>query len=510
MVEGEMNQETFLDKIEETEIKEVNESRIKFSEVNDKKKDVSNQDDDTESASIDYNVLFISFDIVNSSQYKEKNKDNWLKTITTIFSVLKESVFSKMPSAELWRVIGDEIIFIVKIADISILAEHIEKAFLIIQEIDEKIEKNELSNVEEIYTKNSDIGLQGAAWLAMVSDETKDDKNSATRGCENVFIVYKNQESGNIRRVYEFMGNDIDTGFRIKKFTKKGRLVIGFELAIILSEITLISYCLHIIAFKRLKGVWNNKLYPIIWYHNISNCKFEDSFRFDDAAEDELIQEYFENKNGKNEFVNVEMFTNTYTALHKIAEERQLEGKIEKMRVLMNDKNELPKILLEPQEEIKLQLTAACYDDDTHRILIFKRRDHVHNGSKWEIGHVLAQKSVDNQKCIKEGYLKKYGLNIKVMLDCKKSDRQPVPLYLYQYVDPVDSDIYHRGITVPAIVLEKGKVKYPDNEYEDFRWIAEEEIDSLNEEDCVDDLKRSLKAAFGWFRNNGNDFKRRK
>lgn len=473
-----------------------------FNKVKCQPKDIDKQDTEEKKYAA-YNVLFISFDIVNSSQYKEKNRESWLKTITSIFTELKEEVFNTLPSASLWRVIGDEIIFIIKIADLSLLSEYVEKVFTIIQGINDRIENDKLSSTEKLSTKDKDIGLQGAAWLASVSDEAKTKNRNINEYDDNVFIIYDNPHKGDIRRVYEFLGNDIDTGFRIKKFTRKGRLVIGFELACFLSEETQINEELYIITYKRLKGIWNNKLYPIIWYHkNLKGDKsFEDSFLFDDAAEDELIQEYFENKNGKNSTLKKEMFTNTYSALHKIVEERKLSEKIERMRGLTNNVSD-PKFSFDNQGDIRLQLTAACYDEEQKKILLFKRKQGVHNENKWELGHILAIKNVDNEQCLKKGYKEKYGINIEVMLDCKDSDRQPVPLYLYQYADPKENEIFHRGITVPAIVYKEDKdsIEYSEKEYEKTQWISENEVENLNESECVDDLKKSLMAAFGWFK----------
>lgn len=64
--------------------------------------------------------------------------------------------------------------------------------------------------------------------------------------------------------VFEFLGNDIDIGFRIKENTQKRRFIISYELAYILSKNIDYLMNIHIITYKCLKGVWQNRLYSII------------------------------------------------------------------------------------------------------------------------------------------------------------------------------------------------------------------------------------------------------
>ena len=61
--------------------------------------------------------LFFSFDIVNSSAYKTVNYTGWYKVIISLFRKIQSNVTKMMPSAEMWRVLGDEIIFIIPIKE---------------------------------------------------------------------------------------------------------------------------------------------------------------------------------------------------------------------------------------------------------------------------------------------------------------------------------------------------------------------------------------------------------
>lgn len=61
--------------------------------------------------------MFFSFDIVNSTAYKTLNFTGWSQVIIVLFSKIQQSVAKKMPSAEMWRILGDEVIFIVPIRE---------------------------------------------------------------------------------------------------------------------------------------------------------------------------------------------------------------------------------------------------------------------------------------------------------------------------------------------------------------------------------------------------------
>ena len=57
-----------------------------------------------------------------------------------------------------------------------------------------------------------------------------------------------------------------------KKETENRRMVISFELAYILAKDTDYLKNIHIITYKTLRGIWQNRLYPIIWLSRSQIC----------------------------------------------------------------------------------------------------------------------------------------------------------------------------------------------------------------------------------------------
>ena len=93
------------------------------------------------------------------------------------------------------------------------------------------------------------LSLQAAAWIAIVSPKSE----QFIGAYENIIEKYEINGKG---KILEFLGQDIDAGFRIKSQTQERRMVVSFELACILAKRTEYLSKLFIITYKNLKGIW--------------------------------------------------------------------------------------------------------------------------------------------------------------------------------------------------------------------------------------------------------------
>ncbi len=149
---------------------------------------------------------------------------------------------------------------------------------------------------------------------------------------------------------------------------------------------------LNIITYKHLKGIWNNKYYPIIWYHNIetsNQLKLEDTFQFDSEDQEELIKEYYDNRTEKAVLRDKDMFNNTLVALNKIKKDRDLEKKIDNIISHIKGMDDAKKDYLQ-HRNLELHCAVVCYNHKEKAILIVKRSDtRQFQPDKWEfIGNV--------------------------------------------------------------------------------------------------------------------------
>lgn len=140
-----------------------------------------------------------------------------------------------------WKAVGDELIYEIKVASRRELHE-VTIAFLkSIRAMDQKVR----GNTQDI---NSALRIKGAAWVAG-------------------FPVRNREIQLPPDGRPDFLGPDMDSGFRVAKCTRSGMLVVSTELAELLGECQaeFAPMLGKIVGWEVMKGVWNDLRYPVIW-----------------------------------------------------------------------------------------------------------------------------------------------------------------------------------------------------------------------------------------------------
>lgn len=458
-------------------------------------------------------ILFFSFDIVNSSIYKSINNYGWSLVLSLLLKRIREEVNELMCNAELWRVLGDEAIFIVRITNKDQIYEYVDyiykvlinivkeiKSGMFVKELNDRKTYNNLNDFQNI------ISLKSSAWLAIVKNIGDIIVDCYNSDYENISTVYdvSTEDSKQEYKFYEFLGNDIDTGFRISKYTSDRRLVISFELAYILSQRTSYLSNLNIITFKKMKGIWENRHYPIIWYYNESlsfNEPFENSFYYDEEETDDLVKEYFTNRNSNTAVLKecIE-FDDIKKTFKKILKDRNLTNKIEKITNLIStDSKDSCGILAQRSLTLQeLHCAALCYNDKNEILIARRTEKRSCNPGKWEFGCAKSNFNDSIEQCLIYEYKEDFNVEIKPVLDENRTMKQPIPLAIYE----VEKDHKkYKGI----IVLAEIQGNYTENDFkptdkhDKIKFIREEELDKF-EEEAVPDFKNSLIAGFKYLK----------
>lgn len=444
-------------------------------------------------------LLFFSFDIVNSSLFKNSNYYGWSMVIDHILSSIRNYVKSKIKSAELWRILGDEVIFIVKISDIDVLFEYIEIIYDILTSFCTRIENGTLINSEDDTTdlvKIQDaLSLQATAWIANVADKKALKNNRKLIKCiDNVFeeIVEKPDY-----KFYEFIGVDIDTGFRLSKETRAGRLVLNFELAYLMALKKDGAYAkrLNILTYKKLKGVWNNMSYPIIWYYDNTKhngLKFHESFPFDAIEQDDLYVEYFSKKK-----FDESMYKDVKSALQKICRDRKLQRKIDRIEDIIKKEVSMNKPYINTSK-LELHCVAVCFNDKGE-IFVVKRAIRANNEYyplKWEFGCAKANYSEHIYDTVKREYKDDFNIDIELFTDKNREDSQPLPIAVYTMNKKSE---LHKGIIFIAN-MHYDEIKLDSEKHEEYRFIREEDLSSLDKDEYVPDALDTMEKAFRLYR----------
>ena len=457
-------------------------------------------------------VLFFSFDVVNSTAYKTINYYGWAQALNVLFKELREKVKRSISNSEMWRVLGDEAIFIVRVQDEEKLRKDVNEIFKIMVSTISELKHGKFFPVDNMWnlTKLQNIlSLKAAAWIAAVSD-VGDISNTdiLQKDADNIFERYRTQGG---YEIFEFLGNDIDAGFRIAKETQEGRLVLSYELAYLISQKTENSSYLHIITYKKLKGIWKDKLYPIIWYHNPKGydnnkeLQFVESFTFDICDNNDLIKEYYDNRNPNKVdkiIQDIKMYTEPYYALSKILIDRGLEEKVKGLQKLIGEIRQDQTKYINP-ELMQIHCVAVCFkwDGKDIKILVAKRtkQREKHKG-EWEFGCAKAVIDKTIAEKIKEEYKQDFGIDIEPVLDEKRKMKEPVPIALYHIKHSKVKGKQDKGIITLAEIIgdcDLEKLSLTDK-HEKVQWVMESDLENVDElfKESVPDFKQTLEQAF--------------
>ncbi len=227
---------------------------------------------------------------------------------------------------KVWKYIGDEILFFKLLHSVEELLEILPGSFQVLNRTLENLQKK----FNSIFKP---LSIKGTIWCAPVilingqeiENLGKELENRGMEKTENIAfeVIYENQAS-----LIDFLGPDIDTGFRISKYAEKGKLVISADLAYLLliaaptgrlktKKNSLVSK-LKIVSYEDLKGIWQNRFYPVIWYYNDWG-KIQKSFEYDDRFKSKIINNIYLNC-----IEDLEMLPRIFQQLNRLEEKNNL------------------------------------------------------------------------------------------------------------------------------------------------------------------------------------------
>ncbi len=459
--------------------------------------------------------LFFSFDIVNSTKYKTLT-GNWPIILKELLNYILKLVnrIQELNTCFLWRVIGDEIVFILPINNKNEITKAVDAIFEITQYItislknsnfydiieDQSIQCNDIFNL-----KTQDIlSIKSTAWIAAINKKIESPY-------DNTYCDYISNTNDNPIR--DFVGKDIDAGFRVKGYTQSKRLAVSFELAYLLMKYKKTNN-LYLIDYTKLKGVWNDELYPVIWYYDgniVTQCQkellgkseengFRDSFYYNDIENNIFVKNYFNRQgNEKNKYCTLtpKMYESEY-ALKKIASDRNIEQKINYLESLC--KNDITRqnnnINYGP---LKLHCVVVCCNVTDRKLLIIKRgSEHSSNLHRWEFGCAKANGTTSLKTTVIDYYKNNFGIDIELCLDNARQDKQPIPIAVYELEN---SYMVKKGIIFIAKILNKNieQTFRPNNSHTEIKLVSQEELNQILPEEAVNDFHVTANDVFNNF-----------
>lgn len=197
--------------------------------------------------------LFLSVDMAGSTQFKARFTDggSWLDTFRTFFTNFPLMLAGQVgfaflekgetPSVEVWKVMGDEVIFV---ATPQCPEELVNLLLALLRT---------MNAYEQRYLEDLPLRLKGTAWLADFTGP-------------NIELEIPELSGGDGIRAVDYIGPDLDLGFRVTKFARPACLALSFDVAdLVLAAANTGQATLHLIGAEELKGVMFGRPYPIIW-----------------------------------------------------------------------------------------------------------------------------------------------------------------------------------------------------------------------------------------------------
>lgn len=202
--------------------------------------------------------LFMSVDMVGSTQFKArltgKGAIGWLDTFQTFFTTFPLVLAGQIafeflddhgstPAVDVWKVLGDEVIFVAQ----PQTPEEVTSILVTLLRT--------MRLYEERHFAELPLRLKGTAWVADFEEQ-------------NIELEIPELSSSDARRHVDFIGPDIDLGFRISKYARPASLVLSLgALELLLAAGNQALAALYLVTREELKGVMFGRPYPIVWMH---------------------------------------------------------------------------------------------------------------------------------------------------------------------------------------------------------------------------------------------------
>jgi class 3 adenylate cyclase len=201
-------------------------------------------------------VMFMSADVVGSTAFKaadesEKGAASWLAAFETLFRELPLIFIGKMaqwfieeddlPPSGVWKVMGDEVVFAALPQTIA-QAQRITAAFY-----------EAVASYDQRIAERWPLRIRGCCWGAEIGER-------------NRAIEIPEMFGGSEERPYlDFLGPDIDIGFRLSAHSRPGEVILSPNLAEALAaQEAQLDLRFHHVGEAPLKGVCAGQPLPLV------------------------------------------------------------------------------------------------------------------------------------------------------------------------------------------------------------------------------------------------------
>lgn len=427
--------------------------------------------------------VFFSFDLVDATRYKEVDPQEWPLVIGRFYELITSSAEKHLQPIRLWKLVGDEVLLYKRIRASGELPHCVRAAYVILNDTVQRLHR-------EFEETNPLLSVKGTVWCARVhyvapQDLVEARREFTTQEYRNIVVPQLGDPTDGELEQLDFLGPDIDTGFRISKHVTRKRLVVSADMAYLLyRERSLhepIEHQLKIVSYECLKGVWGGRRYPIVWYEP-SWKSVADTFQYDERFNSEIINRIVTGQ-GSDSLARI---SGIYDDLNRRREISELYTFVANLQPEVIGTDHVTTVTAVRRSNVELHVAAVCFRQDG-RALLARRPETKHRfGGKWEFGCGQLGPNQSLDEVLVKAYAGDFGAKLAFPGGLR-------PVTTYEIADE------ERRRVIPGIICV-AEVTNPD----DVRNLRHDEIDWADPnnphelpppEDCVPDLLRSLAMA---------------
>lgn len=460
--------------------------------------------------------IYISFDLTNSTLFKSRHRDLWPEFISSFYeSVAKEfglgkniiwtegnsfitkysKEIQKTGGFHLWKLIGDEVLLYHKVISKDELYDTIlfidsKRKVLVHKTIEAFLEKKSFqagkrnNGEEEGNTKEEEykrlfcqyFEIKTTVWIGSCAN------NASEISLDKPNVIYDSMAlDGDELNQIDFLGPDIDEGFRLCKYSEKKQMLVSPKLVYLLllayekdknhDKLSVINLNFRIVNYAEMSGVWEQRLYPLImfcqnkdgqsdsldlWKKQFEYDSFENSFLYKNI--EEYGEAFFQNERFSIRNLK-KIYQNVARDLEMVSMLETLERQEESVEVLAQEG-------MKGIERTKFEfhISCLCYDNKEEKLWVTNHKTHG-----WSFGCIEIKNNEEVYEFVEKAYEEKYGLNVKIEEDC--------PLLSFYTAKRVP--LSEGSILGVVILVEHVKVK-ETKDNTDARWMTFEEAVALN------------------------------
>ena len=395
--------------------------------------------------------VFASVDIVNSTIFKT-DSDNWPDIYDTTLREIVSHFETADPHWRFWKSSGDEVLLCREIHSLDELLMLPQQTFTYIQKSQSKFDKN--------YQTRNTLHLKGTLWMARIS--ANDDESR-----------FKNIIIDSIGERKDFLGTNIDEGFRISQYTSQKKLVIDPKICYILSLHSekvkeLSDYSIpdriKIVGYRSLKGLFKGRIYPIIWYSN--DWTKENLYLYDEHTTSDIVKEI---KDNGYTYDKIDTLPMVLDQLNYLEECEKIHGILCTKNPIETTKDSV--FQLASPYAIEVHLSVACIDNDGRVLLLKRNANRLHSQNQWEYGCAKCTRYDDYKSSIQSTYKEHFNVDIVV-------EEQPLRIYNIMLREPSNSKGYHIGVLFWAR-FDSETIALNTSLFDAFRLVSEEELGQI-------------------------------